>query len=839
MKNLFIFLVIVIVVCIITSAYLKGQEKSGKAGKKVEVGMLWQLIKGLFSGGGSSGNSKAVNEDRTVPFAPPSAAENNPESAKQPANEEQPDTKEPPVVMQETEESPTEPEKDKSSKLPEAVGVMDAIKEFGKGFKRKETDEVHLFRKTRRTGNEAPIMRIVCTGPFRNADRYEFMLDRSDFPLCFSKGTDTSANSTMVFSGKGSGINNRHFMIDINKQGQMILSDLMSASGIRLSVDGSKVQQLSDHQNISSARITACEFTVSAAWVSVRAELLPEAEKFLTDRYVELTVEDITGKEPSRTYTLHDGDTVGRAGMNVTLRDEHISRYLAYIRINKQATAVSVNGSDVFTLADGSKANSVKLSRGVSFECSPYRFTVKDAFIGLDLGKEEAETANDNTASTEIGTVVSSGIASRALDTIKDKIGLGNSSSMYFSKNDSDKMEKPILKAICSGPFENKYSFDVTPSDLPIHISSVVGAEVGSYIVCRDPSLCVNEEQCVIGIEDRMLRLSSTAGSSVKVLTFGKDLAEVGGGDSVNLPPCDFSVSCGWIRVDVQLIPETVYDEIDSIFAALKITNRNPASDEKPFRAVATDKTTIGRDSGSTILLQDKTAARFGGYFILRDGEPYSLRAVNVSSSPFLLPDGTHPEEISPLSEDTQFAIGSYLIEIEKVTDMRYTESDSEDSTESEADEELTETEPDNEEVIESEPDSEEVIESEPDSEEATEPDAESEEATETEPDSEEVAETEPDSEEATETEPDSKEATDTEPDSEEATEPDAESEEATESGTDCEKAPVTEAESKETDELASDNEKPSRTEENSGTVTFIPSKPEKTRTFSPENKKN
>ena len=61
MKNLFIFLVIVIVVCIIASAYLKGQEKSGKAGKKVEVGMLWQLIKGLFSGGGSSGNSKAVN----------------------------------------------------------------------------------------------------------------------------------------------------------------------------------------------------------------------------------------------------------------------------------------------------------------------------------------------------------------------------------------------------------------------------------------------------------------------------------------------------------------------------------------------------------------------------------------------------------------------------------------------------------------------------------------------------------------------------------------------------------------------------------------------------------
>ena len=195
MKNLFIFLVIVIVVCIITSAYLKGQEKSGKAGKKVE--------EGLFSGGGSSGNSKAVNEDRTVPFAPPSAAENNPESAKQPANEEQPDTKESPAVMQETEESPTEPEKDKSSKLPEAVGVMDAIKEFGKGFKRKETDEVHLFRKTRRTGNEAPIMRIVCTGPFRNADRYEFMLDRSDFPLCFSKGTDTSANSTMVFSGIG------------------------------------------------------------------------------------------------------------------------------------------------------------------------------------------------------------------------------------------------------------------------------------------------------------------------------------------------------------------------------------------------------------------------------------------------------------------------------------------------------------------------------------------------------------------------------------------------------------------------------------------------------------
>ena len=820
MEKMFIILVVIIIVCLVGSAYLKGQEKSEKAGKKIEVGMLWQLLKGLFSGGGSSTGSEAVNEDRTVPFAPPSAMEDNPESAKQPATEEQPDTKEQPTAMQETEASPTEPEKEKPSKQPEAVGVMDAIKELGKGFKRKETDEVHLFRKTRRTGNEAPIMRIVCTGPFRNADRYEFMLDRSDFPLCFSKGTDTSANSTMVFSGKGSGINNRHFMIDINKQGQMILSDLMSASGIRLSVDGSKVQQLSDHQNISSARITACEFTISAAWVSVRAELLPEAEKFLTDRYVELTVEDITGKEPSRTYTLHDGDTVGRAGMNVTLRDEHISRYLAYIRINKQATAVSVNGSDVFTLADGSKANSVKLSKGVSFECSPYRFTVKDAFIGLDLGKEEAETAVDNTASTEIGTVVSSGIASRALDTIKDKIGLGNASPVYFSKNDSDNTEKPILKAICSGPFENKYSFDVTPSDLPIHISSVVGAEVGSYIVCRDPSLCVNEEQCVIGIEDRMLRLSSTAGSSVKTLTIGNDLAEVGGGDSVNLPPCDFSVSCGWIRVDVQLIPETVYDEIDSIFAALKITNRNPASDEKPFRAVATDKTTIGRDNGSTILLQDKTAARFGGYFILRDGEPYSLRAVNVSSSPFLLPDGTHPEEISPLSEDTQFAIGSYLVEIEKVTDMRYTEPDSEEATKSEAD---------SEEATETEPDSEEVTETETDSEEATESESGSEEATESRTDSEEATESEADSEEATDSKANIEEATESESGSEEATESESGSEEATESETDCEEATESEA----------DSEKTSGTEENSGTVTFIPSKPEKTRTFSPENKKN
>ena len=77
MEKMFIILVVIIIVCIVGSAYLKGQEKSEKAGKKIKVGIRWQLIKGLFSGGGSSGNSKAVNEDRTVPFAPPSAAENN------------------------------------------------------------------------------------------------------------------------------------------------------------------------------------------------------------------------------------------------------------------------------------------------------------------------------------------------------------------------------------------------------------------------------------------------------------------------------------------------------------------------------------------------------------------------------------------------------------------------------------------------------------------------------------------------------------------------------------------------------------------------------------------